>query len=69
MVCRTLASPAIVQAAVTAGFVLLAEASLSFLGLGVQVPDGARGTMLSRAFSQVYQAVWPLWIPGGAIAC
>lgn len=67
-VLHNVASPLIVQAAVTAGFALLAEASLSFLGLGVQPPDASWGTMLSRAFSQVYQAGWLLWIPGGAIA-
>ena len=67
-VLHNVASPLIVQAAVTAGFALLAEASLSFLGVGVQAPDASWGTMLSRAFAQVYQAGWLLWIPGGAIA-
>ena len=67
-VLHNVASPLIVQAAVTAGFALLAEASLSFLGLGVQPPDASWGTMLSRAFAQVYQAGWLLWFPGGAIA-
>ncbi|MFA5885213.1 MAG: ABC transporter permease [Acidimicrobiia bacterium] len=67
-VLHNVASPLIVQAAVTAGFALLAEASLSFLGLGVQAPDASWGTMLTRAFSQVYDAGWLLWIPGGAIA-
>lgn len=67
-VLHNVASPLIVQAAVTAGFALLAEASLSFLGVGVQAPEASWGTMLSRAFAQVYQAGWLLWIPGGAIA-
>jgi len=67
-VLHNVASPLIVQAAVTAGFALLAEASLSFLGLGVQPPQATWGTMLSRAFAQVFQAGWLLWIPGGAIA-
>jgi peptide/nickel transport system permease protein len=67
-VLHNVASPLIVQAAVTAGFALLAEASLGFLGLGVQPPTASWGTMLSRAFAQVYQAGWLLWIPGGAIA-
>ncbi|MCU1457432.1 MAG: oligopeptide transporter permease protein [Actinomycetia bacterium] len=67
-VLHNVASPLIVQAAVTFGFALLAEASLSFLGLGVQAPDASWGTMLSRAFAQVYEAGWLLWIPGGAIA-
>ncbi len=67
-VLHNVASPLIVQAAVTAGFALLAEASLSFLGLGVQPPQASWGTMLSRAFAQVFQAGWLLWIPGSAIA-
>lgn len=67
-VLHNVASPLIVQAAVTCGFALLAEASLSFLGLGVQAPQASWGQMLSRAFAQVYQAGWLLWIPGGAIA-
>jgi len=65
---HNIASPLIVQAAVTAGFALLAEATLSFLGLGAQPPAASWGTMLSRAFAQVYEAGWLLWIPGGAIA-
>ncbi len=67
-VLHNVASPLIVQAAVTAGFALLAEATLSFLGLGAQRPTPSWGTMLSRAFAQVYQAGWLLWFPGGAIA-
>jgi peptide/nickel transport system permease protein len=66
-VLHNVASPLIVQAAVTAGFALLAEATLSFLGLGAQPPAPSWGTMLSRAFAQVYQAGWLLYFPGGAI--
>ena len=67
-VLHNVASPLIVQVAVSFGFALLAEASLSFLGLGVQAPDASWGTMLNRAFSQVFEAGWLLWIPGLAIA-
>jgi len=66
-VLHNVASPLIVQAAVTAGFALLAEATLSFLGLGAQLPAASWGVMLSRAYAQVYQAGWLLWFPGGAI--
>jgi len=66
-VLHNVASPLIVQAAVTAGFALLAEATLSFLGLGAQLPASSWGVMLSRAHAQQYQAGWLLWIPGGAI--
>lgn len=67
-VLHNVASPLIVQAAVTAGFALLAEATLSFLGLGVRAPAASWGSMLNRAFAQVYQAGWLLYFPGGAIA-
>jgi ABC-type dipeptide/oligopeptide/nickel transport system permease subunit len=66
-VLHNVASPLIVQAAVTAGFALLAEATLSFLGLGAQLPAASWGVMLNRAYAQVYQAGWLLWFPGGAI--
>ncbi|MEX2100092.1 MAG: ABC transporter permease, partial [Acidimicrobiia bacterium] len=67
-VLHNVASPLIVQIAIFFGFALLAEASLSYLGLGVQSPDASWGTMLNRAFAQVFQAGWLLWIPGLAIA-
>jgi peptide/nickel transport system permease protein len=66
-VLHNVASPLIVQAAVTAGFALLAEATLSFLGLGAQLPAASWGVMLNRAYAEVYQAGWLLWFPGGAI--
>lgn len=46
---------------------MLAEASLSFLGLGVQSPDASWGTMLADARS--YVSSWPLGVvfPGVAI--
>lgn len=42
-------APLIVQTALAMGFAMLAEASLSFLGLGVQLPDASWGSMLGRA--------------------
>ena len=42
-------SPLLVQISLVAGFAMLAEASLSFLGLGVQPPDASWGSMLGRA--------------------
>ncbi len=44
-----IAPPLIVQTTLTVGAVLLAEAGLSFIGLGVQPPDASWGTMLSTA--------------------
>jgi peptide/nickel transport system permease protein len=44
------AAPLLVQASVAAGLAIVAEASLSFLGLGVQPPDASWGSMVSEAF-------------------
>ena len=44
------AAPLLVQASVAAGLAIVAEASLSFLGLGVQPPDASWGSMISEVF-------------------
>lgn len=62
------ASPMIVQIALALGFALLAEAGLSFLGLGVQPPDASWGGMLSDAYQSMLSSQWQLVPPGAAIA-
>jgi peptide/nickel transport system permease protein len=48
---------------------ILAEASLSFLGLGVQEPTAAWGLMLSGNAADFYrQAPWMILFPGVAIS-
>lgn len=42
--------PVIVQASLLLGFAMLAEASLSFLGIGVQPPSASWGVLLRRGF-------------------
>jgi peptide/nickel transport system permease protein len=64
---HNIASPLIVQAAATMGFALLAEAALSFLGLGVQPPAASWGRMLATSSEYVYTAGWQVFIPGLAI--
>jgi len=61
------ASPLIVQVALAMGFALLAEAGLSFLGLGVQPPRASWGGMLSEAYQYVFDDPWGLIVPGLAI--
>lgn len=56
--------PLIVQASLSAGFAMLAEASLSFLGLGVQPPNASWGSMLSEAAS-VINREWTLMLAPG----
>lgn len=60
--------PLLVQAAFTTGYAMLAEASLSFLGLGVQAPQASWGSMISAAYATVNRSIWPPFPPGIAIA-
>ena len=61
-------SPLIVQISLSLGFSMLAEASLSFLGLGVQPPEASWGAMVGRAYRFLNQAPTMVLFPGIAIA-
>jgi peptide/nickel transport system permease protein len=61
-------SPVVVQASLALGSALLAEAALSFLGLGVQPPAASWGSMLRRSFDFIFTKSWMMLIPGAAIA-
>ena len=62
-------SPVIVWGTLLTGVGMLAEAALSFLGLGVQPPDPSWGNMLSDARASIYTGEWWLSVfPGIAIA-
>lgn len=55
------------SAAVGFNNAVIAEAGLSFLGLGVQPPDASLGRMISEAGSYLLQAPWYAIFPGIAI--
>ncbi len=57
-------APAIVAATLGVGNAIIAEASLGFLGLGVQPPTATWGTMLIRAQSFLVDAPWIAIFPG-----
>ncbi len=59
-----IAPPLIVQVTLTVGAVLLSEAGLSFIGLGVQPPDASWGTMLNTA-AAFMDLNWFLAVPPG----
>jgi peptide/nickel transport system permease protein len=58
----------IVQATIQFAIAILAEAALSYLGLGTQPPQPSWGRMLNEAQSQMFQAPWLAVYPGVAIA-
>ncbi|TCK28029.1 peptide/nickel transport system permease protein [Ancylobacter aquaticus] len=59
--------PIIVQVTLLLATALLAEASLSFLGLGVQPPHPSWGQMLARAYAYMEIAPAQMYAPGLAI--
>ncbi len=61
-------SPLLVQVALTLGAAVTAEASLSFLGLGVQPPTASWGSMLSDGATNAQEAPFLVYPPGLVIA-
>lgn len=64
---RNTLSPIIVQFSLGVGYAILVEASLSFLGLGVQPPTASWGSMLGFGRNFMTQAPWLTTFPGLAI--
>jgi peptide/nickel transport system permease protein/oligopeptide transport system permease protein len=60
-------APIIVYGTMMVGGAILAEAALSFLGMGVQPPEPSWGLMLSQAKSLMFVAPWLTIWPGMAI--
>jgi len=60
-------SPIVVAATLVVGQAIILEASLSFLGLGVQPPTATWGNMLYRAQSYLVDAPWIAFFPGMVI--
>ena len=60
-------APIIVQASLAAGFAILAEAALSFLGLGVRPPEPSWGSMLRSGYQYLSLSPWLSIYPGIAI--
>jgi peptide/nickel transport system permease protein len=60
-------TPVLVQAALAIPGVILAEASLSYLGLGVPPPTPSWGNMIAEGQSFLLLAPWITLIPGACI--
>lgn len=59
--------PIIVETTLSLAFAILAEAALSFFGLGTQPPDPSWGVMLAEGRAFLQQAPWLGFFPGFAI--
>jgi peptide/nickel transport system permease protein len=58
----------IVQATISLAFAVLAEAGLSFLGLGTQPPQSSWGLMIQASRDYLDVAPWTGLVPGAAVA-
>lgn len=60
-------APIVVYGTMSVGGAILAEAALSFLGMGVQPPAPSWGNMVSEARTYLFTAPWILVFPGIAL--
>lgn len=60
-------APIIVQTSIAIPAAILAEAGLSFLGLGIQPPTPSWGAMLNTARGYIQMTPWLAIVPGAAI--
>ena len=58
------AGPVIVYASLTVPGVMLLEATLSFLGLGIQPPDASWGVLIRDGADNMETSPWMLFFPG-----
>jgi len=61
-------TPLIVIGTLQVARFIIAEASISFLGFGVQPPTAAWGSMVSAGLDYIFSAWWLIALPGLALA-
>jgi peptide/nickel transport system permease protein len=59
--------PVLVQAATNLVEAIMLEATLSFVGLGIQPPDASWGTLLLQGYAKMYNSVWFMVFPAATI--
>jgi peptide/nickel transport system permease protein len=57
----------VVNATLTLSLAVLTEAALSFIGLGVRIPDTSLGLVLNQNYTQLATRPWLFWAPFVAI--
>jgi peptide/nickel transport system permease protein len=55
------------RATLVAAEAIFVEASLSFVGLGIQPPDASWGTLLQQGYTNLYRSYWYPIFPGVVI--
>jgi peptide/nickel transport system permease protein len=60
-------TPIIILSSLQIGTYIIAEASVSFLGFGVQPPEPAWGNMLNEGKDYIFSSWWLITFPGIAI--
>ncbi len=61
--------PVIIYASLTVPGVMLLEATLSFLGLGIQPPAASWGTLIADGAKEIESSPWMLIFPGTFFTC
>jgi peptide/nickel transport system permease protein len=61
-------TPLLVTATLQVAQFIIAEASISFLGFGVQPPTPAWGSMISEGLDHIFTSWWLITLPGVALA-
>jgi peptide/nickel transport system permease protein len=61
-------TPVLIQATLLIGNLILLEASLSFLGLGIQPPTPSWGNLIAEGQDVLVQSWWIATFPGAALA-
>lgn len=61
-------TPVMIRATLMIGNLILLEASLSFLGMGIQPPTPTWGNMIAEGRDALYNAWWIAVFPGAALA-
>jgi ABC-type dipeptide/oligopeptide/nickel transport system permease subunit len=57
-------TPLLVTATLQVAQFIIAEASISFLGFGVQPPTPAWGSMINEGFANIFSSWWMITVPG-----
>ncbi|MEU0160717.1 ABC transporter permease [Streptomyces sp. NPDC006261] len=61
-------TPLIVLATISLGVIISAEATLSFLGVGIQEPTISWGVMINQSLGRIREALHPLLFPAGFVS-